>query len=382
MPATFTVTSIRQEAGVGDRLRRCRRASTRTTRRTRRPAPIAGQIVSIYGDALTAGQNQIVALNRGAARRHRARPRAGALARRQGRARPDRRPTRAPTIKLPDERHGMLFVFRVFERMSYALILSVQDPVKPGDRFTPALTLRSPSTPAPRPGMIDRDELAAWLRLLDTPGVGRDAARRLLGRLRLAAGGARRLDRGAQQLVGAGRGAAPWRPSRRDFDALLDATLAWLARRAGRRRATCHARRPALPAVAAQTADPPLLLYVAGPARAAARRAHRGGRQPQPDAAGPGQRARLRRAPEPGRADGRVRAGARHRRRGARGRAGRAPRQRPSPWSAPGSTASTRHATARSRTASPRTACWSASTRSARRRCRRTSRSATASSPA
>ena len=46
--------------------RRCRRASTRTTRRTRRQAPIAGQIVSIYGDALTAGQNQIVALNRGA----------------------------------------------------------------------------------------------------------------------------------------------------------------------------------------------------------------------------------------------------------------------------------------------------------------------------
>ena len=41
-----------------------------------------------------------------------------------------------PTIKLPDERHGVLFVFRVFERMSYALILSVQDPVKPGDRFT------------------------------------------------------------------------------------------------------------------------------------------------------------------------------------------------------------------------------------------------------
>jgi hypothetical protein len=41
-----------------------------------------------------------------------------------------------PTIKLPDERHGMLFVFRVFDRMSYALILSVKDPVKAGDRFT------------------------------------------------------------------------------------------------------------------------------------------------------------------------------------------------------------------------------------------------------
>ena len=30
----------------------------------------------------------------------------------------------------------MLFVFRVFDRMSYALILSVQEPVKAGDRFT------------------------------------------------------------------------------------------------------------------------------------------------------------------------------------------------------------------------------------------------------
>jgi len=39
-------------------------------------------------------------------------------------------------MKLPDERHGLLFVFRVFDRMSYALILNVQEPVKPGDRFT------------------------------------------------------------------------------------------------------------------------------------------------------------------------------------------------------------------------------------------------------
>jgi len=41
-----------------------------------------------------------------------------------------------PTIKLPDERHGNLFVFRVFDRMSYALILTVKEPVKAGDRFT------------------------------------------------------------------------------------------------------------------------------------------------------------------------------------------------------------------------------------------------------
>ena len=41
-----------------------------------------------------------------------------------------------PLMKLPDERIGTLFVFRVFDRVSYALILQSQDPVKPGDRFS------------------------------------------------------------------------------------------------------------------------------------------------------------------------------------------------------------------------------------------------------
>ncbi len=95
---------------------------------------MSGQIVSIYGEALTAGQNQIVALNRGA-RDGMERGHVLALWRDGASAVDTTDPTR-PLMKLPDERHGMLFVFRVFERMSYALILSVKDPVKPGDRFT------------------------------------------------------------------------------------------------------------------------------------------------------------------------------------------------------------------------------------------------------
>ena len=39
-------------------------------------------------------------------------------------------------VKLPDERHGVLFVFQVYERVSYALIVSVKQPVQGGDRFT------------------------------------------------------------------------------------------------------------------------------------------------------------------------------------------------------------------------------------------------------
>ena len=134
VPATFVVTSIRQEAGVGDRLALVPTREYTNYAPHAPQGPMAGQIVSLYGDALTAGQNQIVALNRGKVdgveRGH-----VLALVRDGERVVDSTDPTRA-TLKLPDERHGLLFVFRVFDRMSYALILSVQQPVKAGDRFT------------------------------------------------------------------------------------------------------------------------------------------------------------------------------------------------------------------------------------------------------
>ena len=36
-------------------------------------------------------------------------------------------------IKLPDERAGLAFVFRVFDRISYALIMQITRPVAPLD---------------------------------------------------------------------------------------------------------------------------------------------------------------------------------------------------------------------------------------------------------
>ena len=134
VPATFTITTIRQEAGVGDRLAVVPPRELANYAPHAPQGPMSGQIVSLYGDALTAGQNQIVALNRGS---DEGMERGHVLALwRDGASVIDRTDANRPTIKLPDERHGVLFVFRVFKRMSYALILSVQDPVKPGDRFT------------------------------------------------------------------------------------------------------------------------------------------------------------------------------------------------------------------------------------------------------
>jgi hypothetical protein len=134
VPATFTVTNIKQEAGVGDRLALVPSREFTNYSPHAPQGPMDGQIVSIYGDGLTAGQNQIVALNRGA---NQGMERGHVLALlSNGERVTDSTDPGKPTIKLPDERHGLLFVFRVFDRMSYALILSVKEPVQAGDRFT------------------------------------------------------------------------------------------------------------------------------------------------------------------------------------------------------------------------------------------------------
>lgn len=136
VPATFRINDLRMEAGVGDRLSPVPQRDLSAYAPHAPDAPIDGRIVSIYGDSLTGGQNQIVALNRGARegleRGHvLALWRTGTAA--LDRTNPDTKPV---PLRLPDERHGLLFVFRTFERVSYALILNVQDPVRPGDRFT------------------------------------------------------------------------------------------------------------------------------------------------------------------------------------------------------------------------------------------------------
>jgi hypothetical protein len=48
----------------------------------------------------------------------------------------DRTGEKPQPMQLPDERSGLLFVFRVFDRVSYALIVSAVDPIRRGDRIS------------------------------------------------------------------------------------------------------------------------------------------------------------------------------------------------------------------------------------------------------
>lgn len=110
---------------------------------------------------------------------------------------------------------------------------------------------------------MDREEVAAWLRLLETPAVGRESARRLL-----AAFGSPEAALSAPSA--ARREVVPAEPAKaleqepENFPALLEATWRWLSDDSTGPRHVLVLGDPAYPALLLQTADPPLLLYVQG----------------------------------------------------------------------------------------------------------------------
>ena len=134
VPASIVMTGARQEAGVGDRLTPVTQRDFNAYVPHGPNGAVEGRIVSVYGEAVAAGPNQIVAINRGA-RDGMERGHVLALWR-DGAEAKDRTGPKTVDIKLPDERIGNLFVFRVFERVSYALIVQSVDPVRRGDRVT------------------------------------------------------------------------------------------------------------------------------------------------------------------------------------------------------------------------------------------------------
>ena len=134
VPATIDILIAKEEMRVGDRL------APEPPRELlsyvpRAPASqIEGQIVSIYGSAvLYAAGNQVVVINRGA-RDGLERGHVMAI-QRSGERLTDRTDSARTQIRLPNERNGLLMVFRTFEKLSYALILEVSEGVKVGDRF-------------------------------------------------------------------------------------------------------------------------------------------------------------------------------------------------------------------------------------------------------
>lgn len=132
-PATVVLTSVAQEVGAGDKLVAAGRPQPISYAPRAPESKIHGRVIGIYGSlgkVGEAGPRSIISINKGA--------RDGlevghvlALYSLGGTVRDVSRPR--GTIKLPDERAGLAFVFRVFNRVSYALVMNITRPVSPLD---------------------------------------------------------------------------------------------------------------------------------------------------------------------------------------------------------------------------------------------------------
>ncbi|HCY16066.1 MAG: peptidoglycan-binding protein [Curvibacter sp. GWA2_64_110] len=135
VPATIDIVSTKEEMRVGDRmLPEPEREFLSYTPRAP-GGPVSGRIVSVYGSAVVnAAQNQVVVINRG--RRDGIESGHVMAILKDGPQLVDKTDPEQPQMKLPDERNGLLMVFKTFEKLSYALILDITDGVRVGDRLT------------------------------------------------------------------------------------------------------------------------------------------------------------------------------------------------------------------------------------------------------
>jgi len=132
-PAVIQLTSVTQEVGVGDKLVPAGKLEVPTYAPHAPAKPIKGRIISTYGKnprVGEAGPQTVVSINRGRADGLEVghvlalyRPGATVSVAANTRDRTGEKMT------LPDERYGLAIVFRVFDRVSYALVTTVSKPV-------------------------------------------------------------------------------------------------------------------------------------------------------------------------------------------------------------------------------------------------------------
>lgn len=127
---TFVVTSSKEEMGVGDRLLPLPLTPILNYVPHAPESAVDARVVSIYGGVANAGQNQVVSINRGASEGIDIGTSLELY--RFGQIIADRTDDKKP-VKLPDERYGSLFIFRVFDHVSYGLVMQVTDSVQVGD---------------------------------------------------------------------------------------------------------------------------------------------------------------------------------------------------------------------------------------------------------
>lgn len=133
-PATVVISSFAEEINIGDRLVPAAQPILVNYVPHAPAQPIHGRVINTYAAVGLAGRDMVVSINRGTKDGLEI---GNVLAvQTKGRVITDTTNGSPHTYTLPDERDGLLFVFRLFDRVSYALVLDSKQGVEAGDVFT------------------------------------------------------------------------------------------------------------------------------------------------------------------------------------------------------------------------------------------------------
>jgi hypothetical protein len=130
-PATFEITSAKEEISRGDRLMPAAPPPLINYVPHAPDQLVDARIISVYGGVNEAGKWSTLLINRGSGDGIEV---GHVLALHRNRVLEQRNEEgRKETLKVPEERYGLLFVFRTFERLSYALVMQSAGPVTLND---------------------------------------------------------------------------------------------------------------------------------------------------------------------------------------------------------------------------------------------------------
>ena len=124
--STLRILKVKQEINIGDRLVPAHRNEVFSYVPHAPASDFGGKVISTYGGVAEAGQYGVIVVNRG--NKDGAEPGHVLALYKHGRKIRKESP-KEPDLYTPAELNGYAFVFRTFERVSYALILNVQTPV-------------------------------------------------------------------------------------------------------------------------------------------------------------------------------------------------------------------------------------------------------------
>lgn len=130
-PATFEILTAKEEVQRGDRLLPAGQPPLVNYAPHKPEIQLDGRIISVYGGVSEGGRLSIVLLNKGSADGieigHVLRLQRNTLVRQRDEK------GQMEIFKAPDARYGLIFVFRTFEQLSYALVMESVGPVSVND---------------------------------------------------------------------------------------------------------------------------------------------------------------------------------------------------------------------------------------------------------